>query len=198
MALAPLATVADLEARGMTVETAEEPLVTTYLGVASTAVREAAGGPVSQTTSTVTLEGGPGQWLTLPGQPVTEVTTVLIEGESVTDWRLVSGRLWRGGGWARGCGLSAVDVTQTHGLPDVPEDIVDLVSRMAAGALTAQRSEADGMGLAATKTVTSERIGDYAVTYGNDGRITEMELPQHWRERLAARFGGGLTALRSR
>ncbi|MFF0426906.1 hypothetical protein ACFYUJ_21140 [Streptomyces sp. NPDC004520] len=198
MALQPLATVADLEVRGLIVEPAEVPIVETYLRVASTAVREAAGSPVSQTTSTLTLEGDIEQWLTLPGQPVTAVSSVLLNGAPVTDWRLVGGRLWRAAGWAGGYGPSAVDVTQTHGLADVPEDIVDLVCRMSAGALKAQRAEDDGSGLAADKVITSERIGDYAVTYASDGRLTEMELPQPWRDRLAARFGGGADLLRSR
>jgi hypothetical protein len=88
-------------------------------------------------------------------------------------------------------------VTQTHGLATVPADIVDLVCRMVAAALVSYRSEDGGAGLA-TGNITSERIGDYAVTYGNDGRITEMDLPQYWRERLAARFGGGMDLLRSR
>ncbi|MFE5544565.1 hypothetical protein ACFQ71_12185 [Streptomyces sp. NPDC056534] len=198
MTLAPLAAVADLEARGLAVEPAEETIVDTYLDVASTAVREAAGTPISQATSTVTVEGEPGQWLTLPGQPVTAVTAVLLDGVPVTDWRLVSGRLWRAGSWTSGCGPSLVDVTQTHGLAVVPADIVDLVCRMTAGALKAQRAEADGSGLAADKVITSERLGDYAVTYASDGRITEMDLPQYWRERLEARFGGGANALRSR
>ncbi|MEU2077106.1 hypothetical protein [Streptomyces sp. NPDC013489] len=198
MTLAPLATVADLDARGLTVEPAEETIVETYLDVASTAVREAAGTPISQATSTVSVEGEPGQWLTLPGQPVTAVATVHLDGEAVTDWRLVSGRLWRAAGWTSGCGPSLVDVTQTHGLAVVPADIVDLVCRMTAGALKAQRAEEDGSGLAADKVITSERLGDYAVTYASDGRITEMDLPQYWRERLEARFGGGAHALKSR
>lgn len=198
MALDPLATAADLEARGLTVEPSEQTIVDTYLDVASTAVREAAGAPISVTTSTVAVEGEPGQWLTLPGQPVTAVSAVLLDGVEVTDWRLVSGRLWRACGWASGCGPSLVDVTQTHGLTVVPADIVDLVCRMTAGALKAQRAEEDGSGLAADKVITSERIGDYAVTYASDGRITEMDLPQYWRERLEARFGGGAHALKSR
>jgi hypothetical protein len=197
VALAPLATVADLANRGFTVEPAETAIAGVYLGVASTAVREAAGVAISRTTSTITVEGTTGQWLTLPGQPVASVASVAIDGQAVTDWRLRSGRLWRAGGWS-GCEPSEVTVTQTHGLADVPEDIVDLVCRMAASAVVAYRSEDGGTALAGGKEVTSERLGDWSVTYGADGRITEMDLPQYWRERLQARFGGGVTVLRSR
>jgi hypothetical protein len=197
VALAPLASVADLEARGFTVDASETDIAGVYLGVASTAVREAAGTAISRTTSTITLEGASGQWLTLPGAPIVSVDAVTVDGETATDWRLRSGRLWRAAGWT-GCEPSDIEVTYTHGLLDIPDDIVDLVCRMAAAALVAYRAEDGGTGLANDKEITSERLGDWAVTYGADGRITEMDLPQYWRERLMARFGGGITALRSR
>lgn len=197
MALAALATTDDLAARGLVVTAEETTVAETYLDVASTAVREAAGVPISQTTSTVTLEGSVTEWLTLPGVPIISVASVEIDGEAVTDWRLRSHRLWRACGWSTGCGPSEVDVTQTHGLADVPADIVDLVCRIAATALADYRADPDGAGLAAGD-IRSERIGDYSVTYGGEGLITSMELPDYLRERLAARFGGGVTLVRSR
>lgn len=198
MALQPLATVADLEARGLTVDPAETAIVGTYLAEASTAVREAAGVPISQATSTVDLEGpDDSQWLTLPGPPIQAVTAVEIDGQAVTDWRLRSHRLWRAGGWSTGQGPSEVTVTQTHGLPTVPDDIVGIVCRIAAAVLVHYRAQPGGEGLAA-KDIRSERIGDYAVQYGDGGRITEIELPEYLREQLAARFGGGITLVRSR
>lgn len=197
MALDPLATVADLTVRGMPVEAGEEAMVAVYLDVASTAVRDAAGTAISRTASTVTLEGAPGQWLTLPGAPVYEVSSVSIDGRAVTDWRLVSGRLWRAGGWGA-CEPSEVSVTYTHGLLTVPADIVDLVCRMTAAALVAYRASTNGENLAATREVTAERLGDWSVSYASDGRVSTMELTERWRERLAARFGTSVTALRSR
>ena len=197
MALEPLATVDDLEARGLTVDPGETSIVNVYLGVASTAVREAAGTAITRATSTITLEGVPGQRLTLPGAPIVSVDSVKVDGRTVTDWRLRSERLWRAAGW---CGYepSEVEVTYTHGLLEVPADIVDLVCRAVAAALAAYRSDDGGMGLAADKEVTSERLGDWSVTYAADGRVTEMELTQFWRERLAARFGNSVTTLMSR
>ncbi|MET9516391.1 hypothetical protein [Streptomyces sp. NPDC002994] len=197
MALTPLATVADLAARGLTVDPSETAIVGVYLDVASTAVREAAGTPISQTTSTITVEGEEDQRLRLPGLPISAVASVELDGAAVTDWRLRTQTLWRAAGWTAGDGPSEVEVTYTHGLATVPADIVDLVCRITAAALVSYRSEDGGAGLAAGN-ITSERIGDYAVTYGSDGRITEMELPQYLRDRLAARFGGGLGLLRSR
>jgi hypothetical protein len=195
--LAALATLADLTARGLTVTAEEETVAETYLDVASTAVREAAGAPISETTSTVALEGEATQWLSLPGPPIVSVATVEIDGEAVTDWLLRSHRLWRQCGWSPGCDPSEVEVVQTHGLATVPSDIVDLVCRIAATALADYRSDAEGAGLGAGD-IRSERIGDYAVSYGSHGLITSMELPDYLRERLAARFGGGVSLLRSR
>lgn len=198
MALAALATTAHLAARGLTVAAGEETTVaTTYLDVASTAVREAAGVPISQTTSTVTLEGEATQWLTLPGPPIISVATVEIDGEAVTDWRLRSHRLWRECGWSPDCRPAEVEVVQTHGLAVVPSDIVDLVCRITGTALADYRADPEGAGLAAGD-IRSERIGDYSVTYGDTGLITSMELPDYLRERLAARFGGGATMVRLR
>lgn len=197
MTLAALATLADLTARGLTVTAEEETVAETYLDVASTAVREAAGVPISQTTSTVALEGEATQWLSLPGPPIVSVASVEIDGEAVTDWLLRSHRLWRRCGWSPGCDPSEVEVVQTHGLTPVPSDIVDLVCRIAATALADYRADVEGAGLAAGD-IRSERIGDYAVSYGSHGLITSMELPDYLRERLAARFGGGVSLLRSR
>ena len=197
MALDPLATMADLAALGLTVDDTETAIVERYLATASTAVRQAAGTPISQTTSTVALEGEADQRLRLPGPPVTAVAEVLIDGDAVTDWRLRSNRLWRFGGWTASDGPSEVTVTYTHGLPEVPADIVDLVGRLVAGALASYRADDGGASLG-TQVVTSERIGDYAVTYGGDGLATDMELPAYLRDRLAARFGGGIQVMRSR
>ncbi|QFR00721.1 hypothetical protein F9278_36190 [Streptomyces phaeolivaceus] len=198
MALDPLATVADLQARGLTVAPEEEALAGTFLEEASAAVREAAGVPISETTSTVTLEAPDNSpWLTLPGPPIQSVSAVTIDGWTVTDYKLRSHQLWRPGGWQLGSEPSEVQLTQLHGLPTVPADLVGLVCRIAAAVLVHHRAQPDGEGLAA-KDIRSERIGDYAVSYGDSGRITDIELPEYLREQLAARFGGGVAVVRSR
>ena len=202
MALTPLATVADLTARGVTVAEAEIALVGTYIESVSSAVRDAAGVPISQAVSTVVLAGTGDRLLRLPGLPVTAVGSILLDGEAVTDWVLKRslGGLWRACGWqAWACGEpSEVTVEDmTHGLAVVPADLVDLVCRITAAILVAYRSSADGTGLAA-KDIRAERIGDYQVTYGDDGHLTELELPDYLRERLAARFGGGAAVVRTR
>lgn len=185
MALAPLATVADLEARGVVVDASETTIVETYLAVASSIVRDAAGSPISEEISTISLEGGAEQRLHLPGQPVTAVSNVSVDGLAVTDYRLTNGALWRSQGWQHGCDPSAVELTMTHGLATVPADIVDMVCRMAAQSLVAFRG-----GDIAPRQVDAERIGDYSVEYA-DSETGTMSLTDYQRNRLAARFGNG-------
>ncbi|MDG9705548.1 hypothetical protein [Streptomyces sp. DH37] len=198
MALDPLATVADLTARGLTVDASETAIAGTCLDIASALVREAAGVPISQLTSTVAVEGVASQWLTLPGAPVTDVSAVAIDGETVTDWRLRSGRLWRRDGWSHRWEPSEVEATYTHGLAEVPADIVDMVCRLAAASLLAFRdSGADGSYLGA-RVPMQERIGDYSATYAYAQQAAENELLPHQRQQLRARFGGGAAVVRSR
>lgn len=194
--LAPLATTDDLDAR--TIAWDDQTLAETYLNVASAAVRDAAGVPISRVTSTVALVGDCSPWLSLPGPPVVSVSSVNLGDEALTegtDWALSGGLLFRVYGW-RAAGLlpAPVTVTYTHGLAEVPADIVDLVCRMTASALVAAASEEDGAGLAVDRIV-SERLGDYAVTYDKASGATEMELSSMTRDRLRSRFGGGSAAM---
>lgn len=192
MALAPLATAADLEVRGVTIAPDELAIVNVYLDVASTLVRGAAGSPISETTTTVTLEGEPGPRLRLPGQPIRSVSAVLVDGQAVTDWRLHSGALVRAAGWA-GCEPSDVAVSYVHGLAEVPADIVDMVCRMVGQELLSFRS-----GEGVSRVLKTERIGDYSAGYDTDLETGTLALTQFQRDRLAARFGGGAAAVRVR
>ena len=196
MALPPLATTDDLDARTITWD--DQTLAETYLGVASAAVRDAAGVPISQTTSTVNLFGDGGQWLRLPGPPVVSVASVVLDGDTLTageDWALVDGFLFRLCGWTvDGPMPKPAVVTYTHGLPEDPADVVDLVCRMAGSAILLAEGSEGGSGLAVDRIV-SERLGDYAVTYDKASGTTEMELAQFTRDRLRARFGGTSAAM---
>jgi hypothetical protein len=206
MTLAPLATPLDMAKAGIALAAGETDIAVTYLDVASTSVREAAGVPISQVTSTVELEGTRSQWIRPPGVPVTSVSAVSIDDVAVTDYLLRSGQLWRLAGWAgllasRWSGVvvpSKVDITYTHGLVTVPSDVVNLVCRMAAAALVAWRASSSGSGLASTGNIRQETIGDYSATYGADGLVTEMFLPRSIREQLAARFGQTVALVGSR
>ena len=194
--MGPLATTDDMAALGVTVDAEEKPIVTQYLAVASASVRDAAGCPITSGTSTVWLAGQREERLPLPGPPVTAVDTVLLDEAEVSGWRLSRPRasLYRAGGW--GTDASEVEVTYTHGLPTVPDDIVALVCRIAATTLMAYRSDETGGGLG-VRRVTQLRIGDYSASFANDGTMTEVELPATTRARLRARFGGGAAVVRT-
>jgi hypothetical protein len=71
MALAPLAEVASLEARG--IDTSNTARLYELLDAASSAVRDAAGSAISRSTSTVTLWTEASRRIELPARPVVTV-----------------------------------------------------------------------------------------------------------------------------
>ena len=192
MALPPLATTADLLARGVTID---EPLGTTMLNVASSLVREACGSPVLQTTSTIALwADGPQDAWDLPGQPVTAVTAVAVNGVDLLTggWRVRDGRLHLTRElYYPAYGLDhALTVTLTHGFPTVPDYIKQLVCDLAIlGAKTAAEGAQD-------PRVVIEQIDDYKVTFVDNAKgalvSSAMELPPATRRALRTRFGGGV------
>jgi len=200
--LAPLASTDDLAARGITFDDTESSTVDTFLREASSAVREAAGCAISQATSTVTLEGHRDIALRLPAPPVQSVSSVLLDGSAVTDYRLAGGTLYRACGWRTQClGPSVVTVEYQHGLPVVPEDIVGYVCVLVAGALRALRESDDGTSLAPDPMVGGFRIDDYSETAPNTGApapSSYFEIPDNVAARLRARFGGGVYVVESR
>lgn len=187
MALANLAVTGDLSARGIT----PTAVHTTMLAVASSIVRGAAGSPILTTTSVVTLWGlDSSHWLDLPGKPVTVVSTVVHDGDTLTandDYKLVDGRLWGASPWGDGCEPRKVVVTMTHGFAVVPANIVQLVCDLAiVGAVAA----AEG---AHNPNVIAESIDDYAVSFapGAEAVASAVELPRLTKMWLRAQFGGG-------
>lgn len=197
MPLAALATVADLV--GFGVDASNGTRAAKALDAASAAVRDAAGHPISSVTSTVQLVGRSSRWLHLPAGPVTAVSTVLVDGAAVTDWRLFpGGRLlrdcgtWTGGHLLRGGATWAVaetivTVTYTHG-STVDADIVALVCALAASAMAAASEGFDPQ-----IGVQSVRVDDASETYvtGAAARVSPVEIPEAQRLALAVRFGGG-------
>lgn len=191
-----LATIADLEVRNVTVN--DPALAVEMLDVASASIRGAAGSPISQVTSTIRYTGWRSErYLRLAGQPVTAVSTATIDGTAVTDWRLTDGRLWRACGWGVDNGPAEVDVVQTHGLPIVTRDLVDLVCSFAAAGMDAA---AGGFGDANRAGKVAERIDDYSVTYaqGAEAVATVMQVPEGTRQWLSSMFGGSAAIVATR
>lgn len=190
MALPDLAAAADLTARGVTPTDVHDVM----LAVASSLVRAAAGSPILETTSTVELVAlDESQWLILPGQPVTEVSEVIVDGDTLDadEYKLAAGRLWGVVPWGDGCEPVEVVVTLTHGLPEVPAHIVQLVCDLAIlGANAATSGAVD-------PRVVTEQIDDYKVQFaaGAEGVSSAMQIPSLTRRWLRAQFGGGVTTM---
>jgi hypothetical protein len=192
VALPNLAVAADLTARGITPTSVH----TVMLAVASSLVRAAAGGPVLETDSTVTLWAlDETPWLDLPGSPVTAVESVVVDGDTLDadEYKLVDGRLWRSGSWG-GCEPVEVVVSLTHGLVEVPASIVQLVCDLAILGATVAPSGAHD------PRVVAEKIDDYSVTFseGAASVASATELPALTRQWLRTQFGGGVTMVTSR
>jgi hypothetical protein len=187
MTLSSLATEDDLDARNISVGAAD---VDALLASASAAVREAAGCSITETAGTITLDGGAGRFIPLPGWAIRSVDAVLWDEVELTDWRLRNGSLFRTSCWGGDFDPPSLTVTYTQGLAECPADIVDLVcSLVAAGAASA----ADGYD--PKRGVSSERIDDYqrSFTRGDDEVVSPMILPKATRDLLASRFGHGVT-----
>lgn len=188
MAHAPLAVAADLTARG--VDVSNTARINTALAVASAAVREAADAVISEVESTLTLRGSCDTFLQLPG-PVTAVSAVTLAGAVVTAHEVETDGLYLGSGWGRG----DIVVTFTHGLAEVPADIVDLTCDLAKEWLDHQD---DGGGSTAGRT--SLKVDDFAEGYSDEsaGQVSPVYVPELTRNWLRARFGGGATVVGTR
>lgn len=188
-----LASIADLS-QLPAVDTTNDALAQIMLDAASTAIRDAAGCQISQETSTITVDALGGQRLKLPGVPVVSVASVLVDGASVTDWRLVQGGLWRRCGWGHHNSPVTVTVTYTHGFVAVPEDIKLLCCEFAAAGINAANES-----LEVKARLAYEGVDDYRVGFqqGADQLAGVMEIPPLTRDRLAARFGGQTFAVRA-
>lgn len=184
MALASLATAADLPTT-----LAGHADASRALAVASAAIRDAAGVPITETTATVTLPAPLGDLLRLPG-PVRSVATVTLDGTAVAEYQTLTEGLWRHGGW--GCAPVPVSVTYTFGLAETPEDIKDLCVQLAVAWL--RHSDEGGGSTAGLKSV---RIDDAAEAYTEEaaGQVSPVFIPRETREWLRARFSGGVAVV---
>lgn len=116
----------------------------------------------------ITLDCAGGTKLFLPELPVTAVTEVIEDGETLVvddDYKLGQyGILHRiGAKWAEG--IQIIEITYAHGYAMLPGIVVDVATRAAARAYQAglRAEEADGV-----PGVASKSLGDYAVTFGSE------------------------------
>lgn len=188
--LAPLATAADLQDRG--VDVTDTARVAAALDTVSASIRDAAGCAISRITATIKVTPD-GHHLPLPG-PVLSVDSVRLGDVLVTDYYEDDYGLARPSGWGCLAGQRAA-VTLTWGLDPVPADIVDLACNLA----TAQLNHlAEGGG--STAGLSSVAIDDGRESYTEEaaGHVSPAFLPDATRQWLARRFGSGVTVVGSR
>lgn len=186
------ATPADLEARlGVTYDAPQTIQAQAHLDDATAWLQAELGQLIEAGTATYTTRAHCNP-IRLPQQPVTDVTTVLVDGEATTDFEFVDQELWiparRGELYSFDIfdrPYADVTVTFDYGYATVPADLKGWCCVLAAQALDAAAG-----GWLGSPRVRSEQIDDYSVTYVTDG--TAMSLPAEVLERLRARYGAGV------
>jgi hypothetical protein len=176
MSLPPLATTADATAYGYTLPPATADAL---LARASARIRRAAGQPITSTTSTVRLPATDST-VSLPGPPVTAVTTVLgVDCTGATyalDWWC-----WDGATLTVPCGTEKVDVAYSRGYTTVPDGIVELTCSVA-NRFAGTPAGAEGL-------LRSRSIDDYSETYATEAIAAAGDLLPGEREALADALG---------
>lgn len=183
-----LATLDDLKRYGIDVAEGETALATSLLDSVSSAIRAAAGNPISVGTHTVDLPSVESRRLDLPCKAVRDITEVLVDGQPCDDWTRHGSALYRDRPWGgRGMPPRTVTVTYTGGWDPIPEDIVRLCCSYTAAGLAQHRDGGPGV----HRGVSYERIDDAQVGYttGASEMVDATELPEGTRRALHERFG---------
>lgn len=106
--------------------------------------------------------------LFLPELPVTEVSEVVEDGETLTvtdDYKLGRNGVLHRVDYFWEEGVQMVTVTYSHGHATIPDDIKKVCARSAARAYQAGLRAADSEGVAGVQGMT---LGDYSVTYSSE------------------------------
>lgn len=162
------------------------------LDLATAKVQRAAGGQrIVDVTDTAVIDIDPGYYdpyLPLPQLPVRSVSLVVLNGTTITDWRLRNQMLWRLNGWSTLCSEpSQAKVTSAHGYLAGSQWLQ--LARDATLALAQ-------MGYGNPSGATSEAIDDYRVTYAEaDAR---MQMTEHMRRAIADAYGASTYVTASR
>ena len=202
------ATASDLEVRlKRTFDSPTAAQVNALLDDATAALVEdvLGGNQVVQGTTTASFNLPAGErTIVLPQQPVRSVTTVLVEGDTVSGWVVRGGRLILACpvrprelyDVVRTVAVDSVQVTVTwlHGVPTVPAELKAWCMVLGAQALAMLESPTGSLTPGA---VASTRIDDFSVSYaqgaagGAAAAAPGLVVPDAVRERLGARWGVG-------
>lgn len=105
----------------------------------------------------------------LPELPVTEVTAVVEDGETLVvddDYKLGRNGILHRMGTYWEAGIQILQVTYSHGYATLPDDVVAVATRAAARTYQAGLRSAESEGLPGIQATS---LGDYSVTYQQDG-----------------------------
>jgi hypothetical protein len=176
-----LATPADLAA--MLQSDVDTATATMLIELATSRVQGAVGQRIIDLTDTALIDvddyANWSQWLELPQHPIRTVTTVVLDGSTITDYLLRKQKLWRLNGWLTNFWMpSQVAVTYSHGFPAGSQYLQ--LARSATLALAK-------MGYGNPAGLAGESIDDYRVTY--DQASARMELGEPLRAALVAAYG---------
>jgi hypothetical protein len=117
--------------------------------------------------------------LHLPQRPVTEVASVTLDGEPVTDYVRQGSKLWRACGWQPCPGRpSTVAVTYSHGYQADDQRLELARSICLVLAVAAYQN---------TAGATSERVGDYAIAY--EAATAKLDMSSAMKTSLRRRYG---------
>lgn len=186
--MAAFASASDLAARlNVTFTSGQTAQATQLLDGASAYIRALVGGYVSAVAGDVaTLVAPPGYWLHLPHGPVTAVASVVLDGETITDYQRVGRRLYLADGWrsefaadsisSEDDDLDFVVVTYSHGYTSTD----DLALAKDACLSMAAASVANVSG------VKRERIDDYEIEFGE---LNRSSLGPNLERMLVKKYG---------
>lgn len=199
MALASFATPADLSGLlGIAAFTgAKLTQAQMWLDAASAEIRAVVGQDITRQTTTAILPGVEDYWLDLPQWPVVSVASVVMNGQAVTDYKLIGNRLYRWWGWQDLFIIYEprdVTVTYTSGRSVPPADLVTLCASLASVGM----AQAASGTLGTTPGIGSEAIDDYKVVFNPSGSANPIAIPDATAARLRAKYGnGGAVAVRA-
>lgn len=207
-----LATAADLESLlGTTLDAGKATLL---LEMATAIVQGICGGQriVQVVDDELTLTSYSDSWLSLPQIPVTSVSSVTIDGDVITDWKLFGDKLFRKIGWQNDLGwqnrygwpgygyyddywsgFDPVTGAHTTSFGQQPSTVVVVCTHgYPTGAQELQLGRSAVLSLAATgynnpTGATSEHIDDYSVSF--DAMSARMEASTFLKAQLRKQYG---------
>lgn len=176
------------------VEYDDEQLAQSLLDSVSSAIRSAAGCPITLGTYTIDIPSEQSRKLDLPCKAVRDVQAVMLDGKPCDDWVRFGSALYRDKPWGPfNQPPVTVTVTLTAGWDPIPEDIV----RMCCAYVAAGISQHNDGGPGSHRGVAYERIDDAQVGYVQGGTevIDATELPEATRKSLRRRFGAASASI---